>query len=97
VCYSQHKFVCVLAAQGVQYRRQQSSNDFVNKLKLVNQDPVPRSWPWPKTLTHTSKHAGVNISLPLLDKCPVHHQEMTSSWDGHNAIKTRRRMSAQTS
>ncbi len=53
--------VCVLAPPGVSYRRQHSSNDFVNKLKLVNRDWVPRSWHWPNRLTHTRKHTWVNI------------------------------------
>lgn len=37
VSYTQHH-VCVLAPPGVPYHRQHSSNDFVNKLKPVNQD-----------------------------------------------------------
>lgn len=50
--------VCVLAPPGVPYRRQHSSNDFVNKLKLINRDWVPRSWHWPNRLTR--KHTWVN-------------------------------------
>lgn len=51
-----------------------------------------------QTNTHTQTHLSEHTSLPLLDNCLVQqHQEEASSRDGHNAITTRRNMSAHSS